>query len=126
MTLRRLFTINAFIASCFGVSCIAAPSQLCQLYGLSLNPAGIWVAQLLGGSLLGFASLMWFGRRSVSFETRRAIALALVMQDFVGLLASVSIQLGGQMSVIGWSNVGLYGVLAAAYTYILVLAPERI
>ena len=126
MTLRHLFTINTFFALFFGLTCALVPRQLCQGYGLPLDTAGVWVTRLLGGSLLGFATLMWFGRRSPAVETRRAIALALLIQDSIGLAASLSVQLGGQMAAIGWSNVALYGLLAAGYASFLVLAPDRI
>lgn len=52
------------------------------------NPDIVWVTRLVGGSILGFATLMFFGRRSTSSETRRAIAYALLVQDVIGLLAS--------------------------------------
>jgi hypothetical protein len=126
MNLRQLFTINVFLASFFGLTCALVPRQLCSIYGLPLDTAGVWVARLLGGSLLGLATLMWFGRRSPSMETRRAIALALLIQDSVGLVASLSIQLDGQMAATGWSNVALYGLLAAGYAYFLLLEPGRI
>jgi hypothetical protein len=126
MNLRQLFTVNTFFALFFGLTCALVPRQLCQAYGLPLDTAGVWVTRLMGGSLLGFATLMWFGRRSPSVEARRAIALALVIQDCIGLAASLSVQLGGEMAAIGWSNVVLYGLLAAGYASFLVLAPGRI
>ena len=125
MTLQRLFTINVFFAVFFGVTCAVVPRELCAAYGLPLDAAGVWATRLLGGSILGFATLMWFGRRSPSAETRRAIALALLVQDAIGLLASLAIQLQGPIAPIGWSNVVLYGLLAAGYGYFAVLAPGR-
>jgi hypothetical protein len=125
MSLRRLFTINVVLAAFFGVTCTLVPRQLCAGYGLPLDVAGVWTTRLLGGSLLGFATLMWFGSRSASPETRRAIASALLIQDCVGLLASLAIQLEGQMALIGWSNVILYGLLATGYGYYAVVAPGR-
>jgi hypothetical protein len=117
VTLQRLFTINLFFAVCFGVTCAAVPRGLCAAYGLPLDDAGVWVTRLLGGSILGYATLMWFGRRSPSAEARRAIALALLVQDSVGLLASLAIQLGGRINAVGWSNVAIYGLLACGYAY---------
>jgi len=125
MSLRRLFTINVILAVFFGLTCTLVPRQLCALYGLPLDAAGVWTARLLGGSLLGLATLMWFGRQSTAVETRRAIALALLIQDCVGLLASLAVQLGGQMTSVGWSNVVIYGLLAAGYGYFTVLHPSR-
>ena len=125
MNLRQLFSINLAFAMFFGLTCALVPRQLCEAYGLPLDEAGVWTTRLLGGSILGFATLMWFGRRTTTVESRRAIALALLVQDSIGLLASLEIQLAGRMSAIGWSNVALYGLLALGYGYFLVVAPSR-
>jgi hypothetical protein len=126
MRLRHLFTINVVFAAFFGLTCALVPRQLCEVYGLPLDVAGVWVTRLLGGSLLGLSTLMWFGRRSPSVEARRAIALALLIQDSVGVVSSLSVQLTGQMAAIGWSNVMLYGLLALGYAAFLLLWPSRI
>jgi hypothetical protein len=62
---------------------------------------------------------MWFGRRTGSVEARRAIALALFVQDLVGTAASVEIQLGGEINTLGWSNPILYALLTLGYAYFL-------
>jgi hypothetical protein len=126
MKLRHLLAVNVFFAAFFGLTCALVPRALCGAYGLPLDDAGVWVTRLLGGSLLGLSTLMWFGSRSPSVETRRAIAVALVIQDTIGLLASLSVQFNSAMNAVGWSNIVLYGLLAAGYGYFLVLRPERI
>jgi hypothetical protein len=124
MKLQHLFTINLLIAIFFGLSCSVFASWVLKLYGLAPNEAAIWTTRLVGGSILGFASLMWFGRRAVAVETRRAIALALLIQDLVGFLGSLEIQLGDSMNALGWSNPILYGLLALGYAYFLFVRPE--
>jgi len=99
--LRHLFTINLFIAVFFGLTCALLPVWVLNLYGLESNPAAVWTTRLVGGSILGFATLMWFGWRVESAEARRAIALALLVQDVVGLLASIEIQWGGAINAFG-------------------------
>jgi hypothetical protein len=126
MGLRHLLSVNVFLAGFFGLTCALVPRELCQAYGLPLDAAGVWVSRLLGGSLLGLSTLMWFGSRSSSAEVRRAIAVALLIQDTVGLLASLGIQLGGAINAVGWSNIVLYGLLAGGYGYFLLLRPDRI
>lgn len=123
MKLQHLFAINLVIAIFFGLTCSLLPRQLFQLYGLALDEAGVWVTRLVGGSILGFATLMWFGRRTTSVEARRAIAMALLVQDAIGLVASMEIQLGGAMGVIGWSNPALYLLLSFGYAYFLFVKP---
>ena len=124
MKLQHLFTINLFIAFFFGLSCSIFPGWVLQLYGLVPNEAANWTTRLVGGSILGFASLMWFGRKSTSIEARRAIALALLIQDAIGLIASIEIQLSRQMNAFGWSNLILYGLLALGYANFLFIRPE--
>jgi hypothetical protein len=123
MKLRHLFTINIVFAIFFGVSCTLFPRFVFWLYGLVPDDAAIWVTRLVGGSILGFATLMWFGIRAASVSARRAIALALLVQDAIGCVASVEFQLTGKVNVFGWFSLALYGVLALAYAYFLFIRP---
>jgi hypothetical protein len=125
MKLRQLFSINLVIAIFFGLSCSLIPRQLFQLYGLMLDEAGVWATRLVGGSILGYATLMWFGRKTTSSDARRAIALALLVQDTVGLIASLEIQFSGVMGFIGWSNPVLYLLLALGYAYFIFIKPSN-
>jgi hypothetical protein len=123
MKLQHFFTINLVIAVFFGISCSVFPVWVLSIYGLSPNSAAIWTTRLVGGSILGFASLMWFGQKAATRQARRAIAFALLVQDSIGLVASLEIQLGGSVNELGWSNPSLYGLLVLAYIYYLYLRP---
>ncbi len=124
MKLRHLFTINIFFAVFFGVSCTLFRFVF-WLYGLVPDDAAVWVARLVGGSILGFATLMGFGRKTESVAVRKAIALALLLQDTVGCVASVEIQLIGKANLFGWFSLALYGVLALAYAFFLFVQPQK-
>lgn len=124
MKLTHFFTINLFIAIFFGISCALFAPWVISLYGLRPDAGSIWTTRLVGGSILGYASLMWFGRKAASVESRRAIALALFIQDIVGFLASLEIQLGGSMNAFGWSNLILYGLLTLGYGYFYFIRPD--
>jgi len=123
MKLRHLFTVNLFIAAFFGLVCALFPDWTIRLYGLDSNDAAIWTTRLVGGSILGFASLMWYGRTRAAVEARRAIAYALLVQDAIGFIASLEVQLKGNINAFGWSNPILYGFLALAYAYFLFIRP---
>ena len=124
MKLKHLFTVNFFIAVFFGLSCTFFAGWVLGLYGLAPGAGSLWTMRLVGGSILGFASLMWFGRKTPSMEVRREIALALLIQDSVGLAASLIIQRGGAINALGWSNPALYGLLALGYAYFLFVKPS--
>ena len=124
MKLQHLFTVNIFIAILMGLSCSLLPGWLLRLYGLVPDEASIWATRLVGGSILGFASLMWFGRKTESIQSRRAIAMALFIQDLIGLAASIEIQLQGSINLLGWPlNILGYGLLALGYAYFSFLKP---
>jgi hypothetical protein len=126
MKLKQLFSINIFFALFFGMTCAFFAGWALQLYGLAPEAGALWTTRLAGGSILGFASLMWFGLKSDSVKARRAIALALLIQDSVGFAASLIIQLGGNINALGWSNPALYGFLALGYIYFLFIKPDSI
>jgi hypothetical protein len=88
------------------------------------DDAAVWSARLVGGSILGYAALMAFGVRTVSASARRAIALALLIQDAIGFIASLEIQMKGGVNAFGWSNLVLYGLLALGYAYFLFIRPS--
>lgn len=124
MKLQHLFTINFVIAIFFGVSCSLFAGWVLQMYDLVPDDGAIWTTRLVGGSILGFATLMWFGRKAASTDARRAIAFALLVQDAIGFVASMEIQLSGSVNVIGWSSPILYGLLALGYAYFLYVQPS--
>ena len=126
MKLKHLFMINLFIAIPIGLSCVFLPGLVLRLYGIIPDDGIIWVTRLVGGSILGYASLMWFGRKSDSYKTRRAIALALYIQDIVGLVGSLEIQLSGKINFLGWPlNILTYGFLALGYAYFYFIKPDK-
>jgi len=124
MRLKHLFTINFFIAIVFGFNCTFLADMLLKVYGIVPDPASIWATRLTGGSILGFSTLMWFGRNTESVNTRKAITLALLIQDIVGFVASLDIQLGGKVNLFGWSSPFIYGLMAAGYAYFLFIRPD--
>jgi hypothetical protein len=125
MKLRNLFTVNIFIAILFGGSCTFFPHFVYSLYNVIPDESAIWASRLVGGSILGFATLMWFGIKAASAESRRAIAIALLVQDTVGFVASIIFQLKEEVNAFGWLSLALYGILALAYTYFIFIRPDR-
>jgi hypothetical protein len=125
MTLRNLFAVNLIFALFFGLSCALLPRWVFTLYGITADDPAFWAARLLGGSILGFSTLMWFGFRAAPIEFRRAIARALFVQDLIGFLASIYFQLTFDVNIFGWFSLVLYCVLTAAYAVFLFVMPER-
>ncbi|OFY70081.1 MAG: hypothetical protein A2Y71_11150 [Bacteroidetes bacterium RBG_13_42_15] len=125
MKLRHLFIVNILIAIFFGGSCTFFPHFVYSLYNVVPDEAAIWAARLTGGSILGFATLMWFGIKAASSESRRAIAIALLVQDIIGFAASIIFQVKEDVNAFGWFSLALYGVLAFAYAYFIFISPDK-
>jgi hypothetical protein len=125
MKLRHLFFVNIFIAIFFGGSCTFFPHLVYSLYNIVPDEAAIWASRLVGGSILGFATLMWFGIKTSSVDSRRAIAIALLVQDTIGCVASIIFQLKENVNFFGWVSLAIYGVLALAYAYFIVIRPDK-
>ena len=125
MKLQHLFAVNLVFALFFGAACAFLPRWIFGLYEVVPDGSALWVGRLVGGSILGFATLMWFGFKVQLADTRKAIARALVVQDTVGFFASLEFQLTANVNLFGWFSLALYGFLAIAYTYFLILKPEN-
>jgi hypothetical protein len=93
MKLHHLFAINIFFAIFFGGTCTFFPHFVFSLYNLTPDVAAIWVSRLAGASILAFATLMWFGMRTTAIDSRKAIAIVLIVQDSIGCIASLIFQL---------------------------------
>jgi hypothetical protein len=125
MRLHHLFTVNLFFAIFFGGLCSLFPHWIFQLYGVAPDNVAIWTARLVGGSILGLATLMWFGQKTTSVDMRRAIAIALLIQDVIGCIASVEFQLTGTVNIFGWFSLALYGLLAIGYAFFIFVKPIK-
>ncbi len=124
MKLRHLFAVNIPFALFFGGTCSLFPRWVFNLYGLGPDEAAFWTARLVGGSILGFATLMWCGMKVTSVDARRAIAFALFVQDAIGCIASLDFQLTGTVGAFGWFSLAVYAVLAIAYAFFLIARSE--
>jgi len=125
MKLRHFYVFNLILAMLYGVGCTLFPHQLASLYQLTLNDAGAWATRLVGGSFLAFSTLIWFGIRIGSLQARRAIAFALLVNEVIGLIASIEIKIIAPMNTLGLINPVLFGVLALGHVYFLFVNPTN-
>ncbi len=123
MQLRHIFIVNAFIALFLGVTSTIFPEFVYRLYGVIPDAAAIWIARCMGGAMLAFFTLMWYGSRSMSAEARRAIAFALLIQDVIAGIASILFQLSGRLNTFGWATIGVYFAFALLYVWFLYFRP---
>ena len=120
MTYKNFTTFAAVVAFVFALGFIFMPAQLTSFYNVTLNDAGVLIAQLLGAALLGYGLLNWFGRDFRDDQARQTLMTANFAADTVGFIFALLGQLGGVSGVnsLGWSTVVLYLILAAGFAYL--------
>jgi hypothetical protein len=77
------------------------------------------MARYFGVELIAVGLLCWFARNVTDALARRAIILAVLISDVIGVIVSVQGTLSGVMSAVGWSAVGLYLLFALGFGYML-------
>ena len=124
MKLSYLMTIKAVIVVVFGICFILIPATILSFFGVTLNPGGVVVTQLLGASFILLGVMLWFARNAPSSEVAlRAIVLAVFVGDAIGFIVALLAQLSGMMNSLGWVIVALYLLLALGFGYFQFVKP---
>ena len=123
MKLSTLFTINAIIAAVFGISFVLIPATMLSIYGITLSPAGVVLARLLGAEFLSYSALTWFARYLKETETQRIIILGCLIGFGIGLIVALMGQLTGVFNLLGWSNIIVYLLFTLGYGYFYFTKP---
>jgi hypothetical protein len=122
--LNNLLVVSAVIGAVFGVAFLVASGPFAAIYGITLDRAGMLLAQLFGGALIAFAVLNWFARDVSDPGARQAVVLANLTGDAIGFVVILIGQLGGIANALGWSSVVIYLLLALAFAYVQFMQPR--
>lgn len=123
MKLKTLMTINAIVAIVFGVAFVIVPTQAYSLYDITADEQLIYMGQLFGAALIGFALLTWMARNATDSDARKAIVLALFISNGIGFVVALIGQLGNVVNAFGWSTVAIYLLLALGFGYFQFFKP---
>jgi hypothetical protein len=113
MKLNTLMIITAIVAFIFGLGFILAPAASINLYGTTLNPAGLFMARYFGAALLGYAFLAWLNRNAASKGVQQGFFVAMVL----GFVVALYDGLAGSANALIWLNVVIYLLLAIGFGY---------
>lgn len=124
MNYKNITTAGAVLAFIFALGFLFIPAQLTSLYNVNLNAGGIFIGQLFGAALLGFAVLNWYGRHFSDEQAKQGLANANIAIDAVGFIFALSAQMNGAAGIngLGWSTVAIYLLLALGFAYVRFLA----
>ena len=124
MKLRNLLVINAIVALVYGIILVLTPATMLSLHSVTQGPGEKLMGQYFGSALIAIGLLTWFARDVADSEAQRAIILALLISDVIGVIVSVLGTVSGVMSAVGWSAVGIYLLLALGYAYFQFVKPS--
>jgi hypothetical protein len=124
MKLSNLLLVAAVIGVVFGLAFLLASGPFAAIYGITLDKAGMLLAQLFGAALIAFGVLNWFARNVTDPEGRRAVILGNLTGDVIGFVVILLGQLSGISNALGWSSVGIYLLLALGFAYFQFMQPR--
>ncbi len=123
MKLSSFLVVKAIISIAFGIGFAVIPAAVWSIYGVTLDPAGIFMTRFIGACLIGIGLICWFTRSGDS-NTLKGITLSLCIADTIGFIVALSGQLSGSMNTLGWIVVAIWLLLALGLGYFRFLKPS--
>ena len=124
MTLKRLFVLNGVIAAGYGIALLVATSPILDIYGITPNPEGVYMARWFGVGLLAIGLVTWLAREATEDAGGRAIARALAVTYGIGVVLALWGTLSGPFNALGWIAVGLNLLLGAGFAWSQLVRPS--
>ena len=128
MNLKTILLINAFLFIAGGIAFAIYGPLMIDMYGI-LGAEGetilYWYstsfARMYGATLFGFGFLIWAASNLPDMSqkgssARRAVILAMILANGMGLFVSLTQQVSIWGNVTGWLTTGLYALLFLLYT----------
>ncbi len=125
MNLRTLLRITALMGVLFGAGFMVIPTMVWSLYGMTLNPGGIFQARMFGATCIGLALTILFTESLWTPALECAFAKAILAWTLVGGIVILTTQLQSVMNVLGWSYVALNLLFVVGYAYLLFIKRPR-
>lgn len=116
MRLRTILLINALILGTSGTCAVLLPAQVCSLYGVSINPEVMMMAQYAGLGSIAIALISLLARKVRDTYAQQSLTLAFCIIHGVGAIISIQNTISGVIKW-GWPIVILYSIFAIAYAY---------
>ena len=125
MKFSNLLLVNAVVALVYGVGLVLLPSTLLSMYGVTPGPAVNLASQLFGVELLHVGLICWFARNVSDGPAQRALIVASLIGQVIGVIVALMGTLSGVFNVVGWSAVAIYVLLGLGYAYLQFMKPSR-
>ena len=114
MRLTLTMTVTAIGSLLFGLAYLLVPASVASLYGITLDPSNQY-PRFFGSALLGFAVILWLGRKVTSGSALRAVLAGSLVASFTGLVVAIFQTLSGTGNELVWSTVVVYFLLSLGF-----------
>ena len=111
MKLTAFLGIAGVLALLFGLEFLLIPDMALAQYGVPAEAHHQMLARYFGSVLLAFGLLLMLARGTQEAATQRALLLASVAGNLVGLLLSLWARFAGLQGPLAWLSVAIYGAL---------------
>jgi hypothetical protein len=117
MTLKRLFMLNGVIAGGYGIALLVATDPILDVYGITPNPEGSYMARWFGVGLLAMGLSTWLARDAAASAGGQAVAQALAVAYGIGVVLALWGTLFGPFNALGWIAVVLNLGLGSGFAW---------
>ena len=124
MKLSAFLGLAGAIGILFGLEFLLIPELALSQYGVPTEPHNLMQARYFGGAVFAYGLINWLARKSSDDIARRALLLAGVIGNGIGLVLSLWSRSAGLQGVLAWLAVGIYATLLLGSLYFL-LRPSR-
>jgi hypothetical protein len=124
MTLKRLFVLNGLIAGGYGIALLVAAGPILDVYGITPNPEGTYMARWFGLGLLAIGLSTWLARDAADSAGGQAVARALAVTYGIGVVLALWGTLFGPFNALGWIAVGLNLLLGSGFAWSQLIRPR--
>jgi hypothetical protein len=111
MKLSAFLGLAGALAVLFGLEFLLIPEMALAQYGVPTEPHNLMQARYFGSTLLAFGLLVWLARGTTESATQRALLLASVLGNLLGMVLSLWSRFNGLQGMLAWLSVLIYGAL---------------
>jgi hypothetical protein len=120
MKLSAFAIIITILAIGFGLAFLFIPVQLMAFYGITLDTAGIGMARYFGGANIFIGLIFWsYSSVSPAAKSWPKLLLYSIIYDIIQLGLTLMALLNKEGNSMGWTTVGIFGLLAIGSLYYL-------
>ena len=120
MKVKHILVIDVVVLIVFGAAFLFVPVWAMELFGFTLEPAGVLMTRLVAAAFIGFGVLNWIGRHYIAPNDVFALIAGNFTMNIIGFFVTLFARMSGMGNLWTWIPVLLYLLFASAFGYSMV------